>query len=336
MKVTVIIPTYNRCESVKRILDALSAQTFPSQDYEVIVSIDGSEDGTLKMVNKFDSPYKLQSIWEPNSGRAFACNRGVRASRGEILIILDDDMYPSPKLVEAHYLAHQRCIKCGVIGAAPITINESSTAISCYMAMRFNTHLKRISEPGYKIRIWDFYSGNFSIRKEVLLEAGAFSESFKIYGYEDVEFAYRLMKTGGEIVYDPDALCTQYYTENLRSLSRKIIESGKTAVLLVNLHPETFEELQFREYNLTGWKWRTLRLCLIWTSILIPMTTDAIIYSINLFEKSNPKIHEKLYYLAMDYFFWLGVWTAIRKDKSNKQLISKIKSYKKAQTCPTP
>ena len=245
-------------------------------------------------------------------------------------------MYPSPKLVEAHYLAHDRGRRLGVIGAAPIIINESSTAISRYMAKRFNTHLERISKAGYRIRIWDFYSGNFSVRKEVLLEAGSFNESFRIYGYEDVEFAYRLLKSGGDIVYDPDALCTQFYDEDLGSLARKIIESGKTAVLLVNLHPETFEELQFREYNLTGWKWRSLRLSLIWTSILIPLTTDTIIYSINLFEKSNPKIHEKLYYLAMDYFFWLGVWTAIRKDKGNKQLISKIKSYKKAQTCPTP
>lgn len=336
MKVTVIIPTYNRCESAKRILDALTTQTFPSHEYEVIVSIDGSEDGTLEMVNEFNSPYKLQSIWEPNSGRAFACNRGVRASSGEILIILDDDMSPSPKLVDAHYLAHDRGRRLGVIGAAPIIINESSTATSRYMAKRFNTHLERISKDGYRIRIWDFYSGNFSVRKEVLLEAGSFNESFRIYGYEDVEFAYRLLKSGGDIVYEPDALCTQFYDEDLGSLARKIIESGKTAVLLVKLHPETFEELQFREYNLTGWKWRSLRLFLIWTSILIPFTTDAIIYSINLFEKSNPKIHEKLYHLAMDYFFWLGVWSAVRSDKSSKQLISRIKSYKKEQICPTP
>jgi GT2 family glycosyltransferase len=204
------------------------------------------------------------------------------------------------------------------------------------MAKRFNTHLKRISEPGYKIRIWDFYSGNFSVRKETLLEAGSFNESFRIYGYEDVEFAYRLLKSGGDIVYDPDALSTQFYDEDLGSLARKIIESGKTAVLLVKLHPETFEELQFREYNLSGWKWRSLRLFLIWISILIPFTTDALIYAVNLFEKFRPDIHEKLYYLAMDYFFWLGVWSAVRRDKSSKQLISRIKSYKKEQICPTP
>lgn len=335
MKATVIIPTFNRCESVKRILEALSTQTFPSQEYEVIISIDGSDDGTLEMVNRFNSAYKLQAIWKPNSGRAFARNRGIRAASGKIMIMLDDDMIPSTKFIEAHYLAHKRGSRLCVLGAAPIITDESSTAVSRYMAERFNAHLKRISELGYRIRIWDFYSGNFSIRKDVLLDAGAFNELFKIYGYEDVEFAHRLLKLGGEIVYDPDALCSQHYEENLKSLARKIIDSGKTAVLLVNLHPETFGELQFREYNHTGWKWRSLRLILIWTSILIPITTEILIYFINLVEKSNPKIHEKLYHLALDYFFWLGVWTAIRNDNSNKQLISKIKSCKKTQTCPT-
>ena len=96
----------------------------------------------------------------------------------------------------------------------------------------------------------------------------------------------------------------------------------------MTLHPETFDELQFREYNHAGWKWRSVRLFLIWLSILIPMTTDAITFLINLFEKYNPKIHKKLYFLAMDYFFWLGVWSVIRSDKDNKHLISKIKSYK--------
>ncbi len=331
-KVSIIIPTFQRCNSVKRILTALNTQTFSPDEFEVVVSIDGSEDGTQQMIDHFSSPYQLRSIWATNSGRSGACNRGIRESDGEVLIITDDDMEPAPKFVEAHYLSHSAQTKLGVIGASPITIDDSSTQAARYIAAEFNSRLNnKMSAPGYKFEIWDFYSGNFSIRRNDIIEVSGFNESFKIYGYEDIELVLRLIKSGLKIVFNPDALCTQHYDEDFRGLAKKTINAGKTAVLLVSLHPESFGELKFREYNFPGWKWRTLRLTLIWISIFFPPATDAIVSSINYFEKSNPRMHEKLYYLAMDYFFWLGVWIAAGKDKKNKQLISKIKSYKKPQ-----
>lgn len=329
LKVSIVIPTFQRCNSVKRAMTALNTQTFPPDDYEVIVSIDGSEDGTREMVDHFSSPYKLRSIWAPNSGRASACNRGIREAGGEILIILDDDMEPSPELVEAHYSVHSASSKLGVIGAAPIIIDQSSTLAARYIAAEFNSRLKnKMSDSNYKFQLWDFYGGNFSIPRNVFIEAGTFNESFKIYGYEDIELAQRLAKHGVNFVYNPDALCAQYYEEDFRGLAEKTINSGKSAVSLVSMHPETFSELKFREYNFTGWKWRSLRIFLIWSSILIPPTTNAVIFLIQLIEKSNPKIQKKLYSLALDYFFWLGVWSVTSSDKKNKGLITKIKAFK--------
>lgn len=335
-KVSVIIATYNRSKSVERMLNALSVQNFPAEDYEVIVSIDGSEDGTREMVNSYKSNYNLHTIWHPNSGRASACNRGIRDARGEVIIILDDDMEPSRDFIRAHYTAHQCSMKLGVIGAVPIIVDQSSSPVVSYVASKFNSHLKKISTPGYRIQIRDFYSGNFSIRREDMLEVGIFNEEFRIYGNEDVELAHRLLKSGIKIVYDPHALCTQHYEKDFMGLAKDTIAKGKTAVLLTKRYPDTFNELKLIEYNYTGWKWRSLRIFLIWTGILIPVTTDVIIFFIKLFEKSNRNIQEKLYSLGLDYFFWLGVWYATKNDKNDKQLISKIKSYKKTQICPAP
>jgi len=328
IKVSIIIPTFRRCESVKRLLTALSNQTFPYDEFEVIVSIDGSIDGTREMVEQFNPPYRLRSIWELNEGRATACNRGIYKAEGEILVILDDDMEPSPKLVEAHYMAHSNGVKLGVMGAAPIFIDESSTLAARYIAAEFNSRQKKISHIGYEFRIWDFYGANFSIRRDTLIEAGAFNESFKVYGDEDIELAQRLIKIGVKFAFNPDALCTQYYEDDFRDLAKKYIDGGKNAVLLVSLHPEIFSELYFRDYNSAGWKWRTLRLFLIWSSMLMPITIEAVIYFVNLFEKSNPRIQAKVCHLAMDYFLWLGIWSAIKSDKRNEPLLSKIKSFK--------
>jgi GT2 family glycosyltransferase len=281
------------------------------------------------MVESYESPYRLRSIWAPNSGRAAARNRGINEARGEVLIMIDDDLELTPKFIEAHYSAHAAAPKLGVLGAAPIFIDEYSKPTTRYMADEFNSRLdKKMSDPNYRFEIWDFYSGNFSIHRYDLREVGGFNELFKLYGYEDIELAQRLIKSGIKIVFNSDALCTQYCDDDFRSLAMKTISAGKTAVLLVNMHPEIISELKFREYYFTGWKWRSLRLILIWSSILIPITTDAVIFLIKLFEKSDPKTVKTLYSLALDYFFWLGVWTAIKSDKKNEHLISKIRAFK--------
>lgn len=335
IKVSVVIPTFQRRDSVKRALTALSAQTFSPGSFEVIVSIDGSDDGTREMVEEFSAPFRLRGIWEPNSGRATACNRGVKAAEGDLLIILDDDMEPSPRLVEAHHAAHPRDSMLGVIGAAPIFIDESSTLAARYIAAEFNARQEKISTPNYNFRIWDFYGANLSIRRDILIGAGAFNELFKVYGYEDIELAQRLVKAGVKFAYSPEALCTQHYEDNFKDLARKTINGGKMAVLMVNLHPETFTELNFRNYNSPGWKWRALRLLLIRSSLLVPATTGAVVSFVNLFDRSSPERQKKICSLAMDYLFWLGVWYAIKSDKKNEELLYRIKSYEKPKIAPS-
>lgn len=336
IKVSIIIPTFERYNSVKRALSSLSNQTFPPNLYEVIVSIDGSKDSTEDLVKTFPAEYGLRSVWNPHAGRAAARNAGIQGSKGEILIFIDDDMEPGPKFVEAHYSSHRGNKKRVVVGSVPITMDQSSPPIVQYVGMKFNLHTGKISAPGYNLRIWDFYSGNFSINRNDMIEVGQFDESFEIYGYEDVELANRLLKAGLTIIFSPEAMCIQHYEEDFRGLAYKTISSGMNAVKLASLHPETFNETKLIEYNLTGWKWRSLRLFLIWTSTLIPATTNVLIFIINLFERPDSRVHERLYHLAMDYFFWFGVWTALRNHKCKKELVSKIKSSKNPQRCLKP
>ena len=333
-KVSIIIPTYQRCSSVKRALTTLTDQSFPADEFEVIVSIDGSEDGTREMVSSFKAEYKLRAIWNENSGRASACNRGIQAATGELLIIIDDDMEPEPHFIDAHHAAHHADDRLGVIGAIPIVVEESSPPTIRYVGTKFNTHLEKISKPGYTIRIWDFYSGNFSIRRANLMEAGLYSEDFVDYGNEDVELAWRLRKLGINIVYSPEAKCIQHYEKDFGGLALDTIASGRTSVLLSIKHPDTFDELKLVEFHSTGWKWRTLRLALIWLAIYIPGTVSAIIYLIKLFDRSDHRRQEKIYFLALDYFYWLGVWSALRESDNGTVLAAKIKSSKSTK-CPT-
>jgi glycosyltransferase involved in cell wall biosynthesis len=85
--VTVILPTYQRRELVKRAVASVLAQTY--RDFELIVIDDGSTDGTREALSPVAD--QLTYRWQPNQGVAAARNAGLRLGRGEIIAFLDSD-----------------------------------------------------------------------------------------------------------------------------------------------------------------------------------------------------------------------------------------------------
>ena len=126
-RVSVVIPTYRRRASVERVLEALRRQTFSADLFETVVSVDGSEDGTRESVAAFPAPYALKGLWQANRGRAAACNAGVRAARGELIVLLDDDMEPAAEFLEAHVGAHATGATRGVLGAVPVALGDDQS-----------------------------------------------------------------------------------------------------------------------------------------------------------------------------------------------------------------
>jgi GT2 family glycosyltransferase len=321
-RVSLIIPTYRRRAAVQRLLQALTRQTLSPEEYEVIVSIDGSRDGTREMVSQFPAPYKLRYTWQPNNGRAAACNAGIRLARGDLLILLDDDMEPSPGFVAAHLQAHPRGSRRAVIGAAPIVFDQSSPPIVKYVASGFNYRLERLAQSGSTIRFRDAYTGNFSIRREVLVEIGGFDEDFKVYGHEDYELAWRLLGAGVQLIYSPEALSYQGYSKDFAALARDCIARGRTAVLFAGKHPEVFNDLKLCTYRQTSGKWRMLRAALLGFSRVFAGAPEWLISFVTWFEQRQYARLDFYYDLALDYFYWLGVTAALAEQPNGHRLTS--------------
>ena len=106
--VSVVIPTYQRRALLELALRAHARQEMAAGQYEVVVSVDGSDDGTREMLAAFEAPYSLVWWWHPNVGRASARNLGIARARGELIVLLDDDMEPTPVFLRAHAAEHQR------------------------------------------------------------------------------------------------------------------------------------------------------------------------------------------------------------------------------------
>ncbi len=92
MQLSILISTYNRRELLRRSLDALRAQSRPASDFEVLVMVDGSRDGTLKMLRDYDSSYRLVVKHQENQGKAVAINRLASIASGRYCLLLDDEI----------------------------------------------------------------------------------------------------------------------------------------------------------------------------------------------------------------------------------------------------
>lgn len=308
---SVVIPTYRRCASVERALRALSVQTVDPATLEVVVAIDGSEDGTRDLVATFPAPYRLQSVWQPNRGRASARNAGIRATRGDLLIMLDDDMEPVPEFVAAHRAAHEGASRCCVVGAVPIRSCSAPTPAAAYIAAKFNRHLQRLAQPGFQFNLRDFYSGNFSIRRSDLEAAGLFDEAFTIYGNEDLELSLRLNKVGVQLRYSPDALAYQHYTKDFPALARDTVAKGRTAVLLAQKHRDALAGLKLSTYHQASPRWRLARAGLLAASRVCGGVPTMVERFVVWLEHRRPERLHSYYELALDYYYWLGARAAI-------------------------
>ncbi len=313
VRISVVVPTYQRCASVRRTLEALARQTMATTEYEVIVAIDGSDDGTKEMIDRFRAPYRLSAIWQPNQGRAAARNAGSRLAEGHLIVFLDDDMEPAPGFLLAHRDAHPPGSRRAVVGPVPIPDDPSSPPVVDYRRSGMNALLDRLAQPGYQLGFRDVYTGNLSLPRDVLREVGAFDATFKLYGHEDYEIALRLVKAGVELGYSSQAVAYQCYDKDFPALARDCVARGHTAVLFTRKHPDVASSLKLASYREGPRKWRLVRSVMLWLSRWLPSFPDWVIRVMTWLERRRPRRLHDHYTLAIDYFFWLGARSALRE-----------------------
>ncbi len=96
MKVSVIVPTFNRARYIGECLDSLLAQTMPA--YDILVVDDGSEDGTHEILAGYAD--RIRAVRKENGGKPSAVNLGLSMARGDLIWIFDDDDVALPDAIE--------------------------------------------------------------------------------------------------------------------------------------------------------------------------------------------------------------------------------------------
>jgi glycosyltransferase involved in cell wall biosynthesis len=182
--VSVIIPTYNRKESVKEAVQSVLDQDYPK--IEVVVIDDGSTDGTAEELAKvFGS--RIHYVFQENAGVSRARNRGVLEARGDLVCFLDSDDILVPGSISARISCFSNNKNCRV--SYGLSVKETK------YAKKKEALLKKSFPYGYIMKSYlkePFCNTNtYMISKEDMLNYGMYRED--LTNLEDFELFVRLM-----------------------------------------------------------------------------------------------------------------------------------------------
>ncbi|HSK21315.1 MAG TPA: glycosyltransferase [Longimicrobiales bacterium] len=230
--ISVVVPTHDRLSCLRQCLEALAAQTFAVDRMEVIVVADGCSDGTEAALARIEVPFDLRVITQPASGAAAARNRGAEAARGALLLFLDDDVIPSPGLVQAHVREHLTSEDCAVMGPCFPGWREDQSYLAAALYRFWHRTYEHMADPERR----HVLSGNLSLPAATFSRVVGFDPRL-VGSLEDYELGVRLSKSGVALVYAPDAAATHLETTDLAASLRRVRSGGRASVILVDVHP---------------------------------------------------------------------------------------------------
>jgi GT2 family glycosyltransferase len=240
MKLSVIIPTHDRPEVLRRTLAALENQTLPRELYEVIVVDDGSSSENRERTRDYCQDHQFQLLEKPQGGLASARNWGAQRARGEILYFLDDDVEPQRDALEQHLGSHAGSPQpVVVVGALPYPTSIRLDSFLWYMekSAHYDLYKNPDKYPGGGPPLPPL-NGNSSIARELFLRAGKYDESFRQYGGEDLELGYRLARSGARFVYNPQAIGYHHHVKSFDQFCADMEAAGESLIRIYRKYPE--------------------------------------------------------------------------------------------------
>ena len=252
MKLSVCIATWSRKEKLKEIIELLENQSMPRDQYEIVVVDSKSPDGTNVLMQDICKEYEnVVYIEDAKNILAVKRNVGIDNSTSDIIVFIDDDVYPGHRFVESHYLANKNntdTFYCGQIRFPKELCKKSN-----YYRFRDQQHLNK-DDVNRELPFNNIVVMNLSFRKEFIERVGKVDERFLGYGCEDIEFGYRVIKSGYKIKYLESAVAIHKEdSSDIVSYGKKLYKTGLYGTrVLQRVCPEAWSSLSSRRKKWIG------------------------------------------------------------------------------------
>lgn len=222
-RISVVIPTHNRCESLKNAIRSVIAQTY--KDFEILIVDDASTDNT----QSYASALKNKNIYyirlNTNKGGCHARNEGIKKSSGELIAFLDDDDLWFPKKLEKQIKLFSSYNLDFCFSAKKVIYSNSKKC-------RVSALKPKFVDP-YKSIMYDNYIGTTStilLRKKLIEQINGFDE--QLPALQDYDLYIRLLENGCKIKGIYDALITYNISYEKNNVSCSFDNFSRASAIL--------------------------------------------------------------------------------------------------------
>jgi len=308
--ISVIIPTYNRLDTLRQMLGALARQT--ATDFEVIVVDDGSTEDAASLAGG-DWPFALTCLRQENQGATAARNFGARHSRGDLLVFMDDDIELRPDtlatLTERH-AAHPRAVVVGTLLPPP----EHRGAAAALHSIK--------SGGDAAISFTECFTGLLSVRRDDFFALGMFQDPTGGWpNWDDVDFGYRAFNAGFELLRSEQAQAIHHDAAalNLQNAAGRWFRASQSAVRLFQKYPEIRAHLpMFADKTPIEWRKDAPGLVLkkllrrVASTAVVMLPLEAVVSLVEAVAPNSPLLR-KLYIWVNGGYMYRGIRAGLKR-----------------------
>ena len=230
--ISVVTPTFNRCDELVHLIHSLNDQTLESKFFELIICDDGSTDCTEQIIKNLlnEVNFNIKYIFQKNSGPGNARNNGVKNAKGELIIFTDSDCEAERNWLKNIYTSYlsENFDAFGGPDLAKDDFLPIQRAINYSMSSFFTTGGIRGHN---KNMLTSFYprTHNMGIKKDLFLKLGGFSTMR--FG-EDIEFSHRVYKEGAKVKLLDNVIVYHRRRTNYSKFFKQVYNSGVARINL--------------------------------------------------------------------------------------------------------
>ena len=260
LKISIIVPLYNRPKEIEELLESLNQQTF--KNFEVVIVEDGSTIKSEYIVNQYKKNLNIHYFFKENTGPGLSRNYGFEKANGNYGIFLDSDCVLPPNymfLVEQE-LTNNYSDAFGGPDKAHESFTKLQKAINYSMTSFFTTG--GIRGGGEKMEKFHPRSFNMGYSREVFETTSGFS---KMRFGEDIDMSIRIIENGFTTKLIKDAFVYHKRRTNLRQFFKQIFNSGIARINLYKRHPQSLKLVHFAPAVFTLGLIKLMILAFLWS-----------------------------------------------------------------------
>ncbi|MCL2723940.1 MAG: glycosyltransferase [Polyangiaceae bacterium] len=245
--VTVIIATYNRADSLRRLLEQFDRQTLDPSHFEVIAVDDGSQEVVGDKLADLETRYALRIERQANSGAAVARQHGVSLARGKIIVVIDDDMQIKPDFLERHLDKHDGDDTVVLGRLRPDAHLAEMPLFERFYARTLARNGDAFASGEEPVRGHNIYTGNVSFPRDLFMRVGGFDPQFR--ALEDEEIGIRFEKAGARFAFanDAESMHGSDWT-SMRKWMERSFRDGVYQTKVAHKHKDHFESQPWRHW----------------------------------------------------------------------------------------